>query len=97
MDSEVFPKTAPEVDVVLRATKAWAERQRDLAAKLSEIDPSLIAQAVEYFESAEEAGRFLITPARYLGGKSPVEVAHTPEGIHHVRQLLSAIEHGVYL
>jgi hypothetical protein len=94
MDLEPRPAVCGEVADV---TRSWLERQDSLAAKISDLDPSLVAQAIECFESAEDAGRFLITPARYLGGQTPVEAAQTPDGIHHVRELLNAIEHGVYL
>ncbi len=79
------------------AVRDWLGKQARRAELLGRLDPMLIRQALECFESAEAAGRFLISPAAHLGGEAPVDVAQSAQGAMKVRQLLNAIEHGVYL
>lgn len=89
--------TSDDVVSVLSAVDALVDRQRALAAMIAQLDPKLVAQALHCFESAEAVGLFLITPTKSLGGKAPVEVARNARGFQRVRQILNAIEHGVYL
>jgi putative toxin-antitoxin system antitoxin component (TIGR02293 family) len=42
------------------------------------------------------ARRWLTTPARALGGHTPLEFADTEAGAHEVEDLVGRLEHGVY-
>lgn len=60
-------------------------------------EDTLLEIAAKTLEDRASAVRWLISPLAALGGKSPVEIAHTPEGAYAIRRVLNAIEHGVYL
>jgi len=55
----------------------------------------LKARAAEVIGDTSEA--WLQTPQQALGGRKPLAVATTPEGIRTVLQLLEAIHDGGYL
>lgn len=57
---------------------------------------SIFIDAVNLFDSAENAIHWLISPAMALNGKKPIDCLNTQEGRLEVQQLLGRIEYGVY-
>ncbi|MCL7944658.1 MbcA/ParS/Xre antitoxin family protein [Marinobacter sp. ATCH36] len=56
-----------------------------------------IAESLELFEGDEAAAeRWLHSPIRGLGYKTPAELIETPEGVDQVRTLIGRLEHGVF-
>jgi len=54
--------------------------------------------AVDFFEGDMQAARdWLGSPARGLGGRSPLEFAETEMGAREVEDLIGRLEHGVYV
>jgi len=53
-------------------------------------------RAVEVFGNAEKARRWLFSPNRALGGKTPFEFAATEPGARESERLLGRIENGVF-
>jgi putative toxin-antitoxin system antitoxin component (TIGR02293 family) len=53
-------------------------------------------RAVEVLESTENARRWLFSPNRALGGKTPFEFAATEPGAREVEKVLGRIEHGIF-
>ena len=57
----------------------------------------LFRQAVALHDGDEEAARaWLKSPARALGGETPLEHAETEVGAREVENLIGRLEHGVY-
>lgn len=57
----------------------------------------LIALAIELFGGrVENAARWLVSPNRALGRRSPLEVARTEVGAREVENLIGRLEHGVF-
>ena len=83
-----------EMDAVIGAEINRLQHHRRM---LCSVDETILAEAVKTFESREFAAKWLISTQVYLGEKSPVEVANTPEGVEGIRTLLNAIEHGIFL
>jgi putative toxin-antitoxin system antitoxin component (TIGR02293 family) len=65
---------------------------------LLESDPivNVLTRAVEVFGTREKALRWLRTPVRSLGNKTPISLANTPEGLARVQDVLGQVEHGVW-
>lgn len=58
----------------------------------------LFWQAVALFDGAQDAARkWLVSPARALGGQTPLDFAETEVGAREVEDLLGRLEHGVYV
>ena len=53
-------------------------------------------RAVEVLHGNEKARRWLFSPSRALGGKTPFEFASTEPGAREAERLLGRIEHGVF-
>jgi putative toxin-antitoxin system antitoxin component (TIGR02293 family) len=56
----------------------------------------LLGKAIEVFESAENAQRWLRSPQLGLGGEVPLDYAESEVGAREVEDLLGRIEFGVY-
>jgi hypothetical protein len=56
----------------------------------------ITARAMEVFGTREKALRWLNTPARLLGDRTPLSLIETPEGIAQVQDTLGRVEHGVW-
>jgi putative toxin-antitoxin system antitoxin component (TIGR02293 family) len=56
----------------------------------------ILARATEVFGTREKAMRWLHSSIPSLGGRIPLELVNTLEGIAEVEDTLSAIEHGVW-
>lgn len=56
----------------------------------------LLVRARDVLEDADLARRWLKTPKRALGGKTPLEYAETEPGAREVEDLLGRLEHGVF-
>ncbi len=63
--------------------------------KAAQRQAKVIARAEDLFESKANAARWLKSPLRLLGGKTPLEMTETSSGAREVEQLLGRIEHGV--
>lgn len=55
----------------------------------------VVARAVEVLGTSEKALRWLNTPIRSLGDRTPASLLSSPEGITRVEDALGRIEHGV--
>jgi putative toxin-antitoxin system antitoxin component (TIGR02293 family) len=58
---------------------------------------SIFDQAIEVFESEEAAHTWLQTPLPALNNQTPLQTCETLPGADQVRNLLMAIEYGVYV
>ena len=61
--------------------------------------PSVVritARAIEVLGTPEKALRWLETPVRSLGDRTPLSLLESPEGISRVEETLGRIEHGVW-
>jgi uncharacterized protein (DUF2384 family) len=67
------------------------------AAQQSTLPKELQIEAERVFGSADKARQWASTPLPALGGRCPVDVSFTAEGIGRVREVLTAVEHGVYV
>jgi putative toxin-antitoxin system antitoxin component (TIGR02293 family) len=56
----------------------------------------LTARAMEVFGTREKALRWLNTPVRSLGDRTPLSLLDTPEGLAQVQDTLGRAEHGVW-
>ena len=57
----------------------------------------LFRLAVDLYDGNEAAARrWLTTPARALGGQTPLDFADTEAGAHEVENLIGRLEHSVY-
>lgn len=56
----------------------------------------VLARAIEVFGTREKALRWLRTPIRALGDRTPISLLHSPEGVASVQDTLGRIEHGVW-
>ena len=54
------------------------------------------ARAIEVFGSRENAMRWLRTPVRALGNRTPISLLNTPDGLARVQDVLGQVEHGVW-
>jgi hypothetical protein len=54
------------------------------------------ARAIEVFGTREEALRWLRTPVRSLGDRTPISLLNSPDGIARVQDTLGQVEHGVW-
>ena len=54
------------------------------------------ARAMEVFGTRERALRWLNTPVRSLGDRTPLSLLETPEGLVRVQDTLGRVEHGVW-
>jgi putative toxin-antitoxin system antitoxin component (TIGR02293 family) len=57
---------------------------------------SVTARAIEVLGTREKALRWLRTPIRSLGDRTPLSQLETPDGITRVEDVLGRIEHGVW-
>jgi putative toxin-antitoxin system antitoxin component (TIGR02293 family) len=62
------------------------------------VDPivEVTARAIEVLGSREKALRWLRTPVRSLGDRSPLSLLDRQEGIEQVRDVLGRVEHGIW-
>ena len=68
-----------------------SDSEADQAARLGEV----LAEATDAFDGdAEKAQRWLQSPVRYLGGKTPREMLVTEAGTALVRESIGAIAYG---
>ena len=77
--------------------RTLARRQRfkqDESERLLRV-ASAFQRTLEVFGDLEEARRWFSTPARALGGRTPLEFCDTQPGSEEVEHLLGRIEHGV--
>ena len=61
--------------------------------------PSVVritARAIEVLGTPEKALRWLETPVRSLGDRTPLSLLESPEGISRVEETLGRVEHGVW-
>jgi putative toxin-antitoxin system antitoxin component (TIGR02293 family) len=65
---------------------------------LLESDPivNVLARPIEIFGTREKALRWLRTPVRSLGDKTPISLLNTTEGLARVQDTLGRVEHGVW-
>ncbi|MBK8149603.1 MAG: DUF2384 domain-containing protein [Acidobacteria bacterium] len=57
----------------------------------------LLAQSFDLFDGDREAARrWLTTPNRALGGRTPLDLASTETGAREVEDLIGRLEHGVF-
>jgi len=63
-----------------------------------ESDPivDVLARAIEVFGTREKALRWLRTPVRSLGNKTPISLLNSPEGLARLQDTLGQVEHGVW-
>jgi uncharacterized protein (DUF2384 family) len=54
------------------------------------------ARAMEVFGNREKALRWLNSPVRSLGDRTPLSLLYTPEGAARVEDTLGQVEHGVW-
>jgi uncharacterized protein (DUF2384 family) len=54
------------------------------------------ARAMEVFGTREKALKWLNTPVRSLGDRTPLSLLDTPEGVVQVEDTLGRVEHGVW-
>ena len=60
------------------------------------ISPELLADVLRVFGDEEKARRWLLAPRGVFEGRSPAQMAATPEGEALVREVLTRIEHGIF-
>jgi len=64
---------------------------------MNDIEQKLMQQATALMQGNKEyAERWLNSPARSLGGVTPLEHAKTEEGVRDVEQLIGRIRHGIF-
>jgi putative toxin-antitoxin system antitoxin component (TIGR02293 family) len=56
----------------------------------------ITARAIEILGTREKAIRWLNTPVRALGNRTPVSLLENGEGVARVGDVLGQIEHGVW-
>lgn len=54
------------------------------------------ARAIEVFGTLERAMRWIQTPVRALGDRTPISLLQSQEGMGRVRDVLGQVEHGVW-
>lgn len=91
------PARLSERRETLTKLERWNSEQRRLIALIADVDLVVLGAAIDCFESLENAGRFLVTPAPGLGGRVPVDVASSTDGKTEVLQLIGSIEDGGFL
>ena len=60
------------------------------------VSPELLADVFCVFGDEEKARRWLLTPRGVFEGRSPAQMATSPEGEALVREILTRIEHGIF-
>lgn len=63
---------------------------------MESIRDRIVLRTAEILGSQEEASRWLQTPNRALGGRTPMDLLDTEPGNRQVEDVLGRIEHGVY-
>jgi putative toxin-antitoxin system antitoxin component (TIGR02293 family) len=53
-------------------------------------------QQSKFFGTREKAMRWLKTPVRSLGDRTPLSLLNSPEGVARVQDTLGRVEHGVW-
>jgi uncharacterized protein (DUF2384 family) len=56
----------------------------------------ITARAIEVFGTREKALRWLKTPVRSLGDRTPISLLNQPGGVAQVQDTLGRVEHGVW-
>lgn len=56
----------------------------------------ITARAIEIFGTRDKAMRWLRTPVRVLGNRTPMSFLNDPDGIRRVQDALGQIEHGIW-
>jgi uncharacterized protein (DUF2384 family) len=56
----------------------------------------ITARAIEVFGTREKALRWLKTPVRSLGDRTPISLLNQPGGVSQVQDTLGRVEHGVW-
>lgn len=54
------------------------------------------ARAMEVFGTRDKAWKWLNTPLRSLGDRTPISLLSSPEGVVQVQDILGRVEHGVW-
>lgn len=67
----------------------------DLSDKIMSL-ADIFSYGFEVFENKENFRKWLKSPLRALGGKSPFDVLHTSFGREEVRNIIGRMEYGVY-
>lgn len=67
----------------------------DLSDKIMSL-ADIYSYGFEVFEDKDHFRKWIQTPIRALGGKSPFDVLHTSFGREEVRNIIGRIEYGVY-
>ena len=57
---------------------------------------NLLADVLRVFGDEEKARRWLLAPRGVFEGRSPAQMATSPEGEALVREILTRIEHGIF-
>lgn len=83
------------------ASRTLARRKKEGKLQLAESERvfrlgTLFDKAVEVLGDRSHARRWIKTPTKALGGKSPLEYADTEIGAREVEDLLGRLEHGVF-
>jgi putative toxin-antitoxin system antitoxin component (TIGR02293 family) len=79
-------------------------RAIDLSSLIDDVEPALsmetlvdvTARAIEVLGTREIALRWLKTPVRSLGDRTPLSLLGSPDGIVRIEDALGRIEHGVW-
>ena len=67
-----------------------------MLAGMTDNDELLHHVAACVLGTEDRAKRWLETPKKALGGKVPLEHAHTPDGLKEVLELLERLQHGIF-
>lgn len=83
------------------AVRTLARRVREGRLRMDESDRvyrmnALFERTVEVLGNDDAARRWMKSPNRALGGKTPLEYAETAPGVKEIENLLGRIEHGVF-
>jgi putative toxin-antitoxin system antitoxin component (TIGR02293 family) len=70
------------------------EDPEEVKQLLGAMTADVLARAIEVFGERENALRWLGTPVRSLGDKTPISLLNTPEGLVRVQDTLGRVEHG---
>jgi len=64
---------------------------------MTQVNPVVFSRCLEIFGDREKAMRWLESPNAALGKQRPIDLLVTPEGTDQVLDVLTRIEHGVFL
>ena len=78
------------------ARKTTEIRGTAVPRRLPDGDSAVINRAIEVIGDRQEALRWLGTPVRALGFRTPIATAATRDGQKNVLAVLDQLEHGVY-